>query len=84
MPSTDAPNAPNEDDGGVSDGEDSIELEDHEFEENLKQFSIRLQSHHLITSRLKPNITTDWLVTIKEQCTKLIELTSSTQATRVS
>lgn len=40
MPSTDAPNAPNDEDGVASEcdkaDDDSTELEDPEFEENLK------------------------------------------------
>lgn len=52
--------------------------EDPEFEEDLKQFSLRLQQQSSMLSsartgnrfrgKLRPNISADWLLSIKELC----------------
>jgi hypothetical protein len=63
------------------DNESAASAEDLEFEEDLKQFSLRLQALQQQSSmlsssrsggplqrRLRPNVSDDWLRTIREQC----------------
>ena len=58
------------------DDADEIVSDDPEFEEDLKRFSLRLQEQHdeaLKTggnSKLKPNVSDDWIMSMKESASK--------------
>ena len=56
---------------------DSVD-DDPEFEEDLKQFQLRLMTFEascqsLPSRKLKPNVTNDWLLTIREKSKSLSE-----------
>ena len=60
-------------------GEENIDMEDYydeDFEQNLKMFEQRLDSHHMSRNqsngsvKLKPNLSQDWLERIKSESNK--------------
>lgn len=73
-----APKAPEAEAEGVEADDGSTECVDPEFEEDLKQFSLRLQSQQssMLSGarsggrfrKLRPNISSDWLYSIKQLC----------------
>ncbi|CDW83624.1 UNKNOWN [Stylonychia lemnae] len=82
----------NQEDNQIEDDE-TIEVEDPEFEEDLKQFQLRLMlsnqnsissNGHTPYRKLKPNVSNDWLIAVREKSKSLSDNFRTPQMTLVA